>query len=172
MGSLRPQLIAQFLSESFITVAAAAVFAIMIVLLALPYFNEIAGKQISFPWNVPVFWLAILCFVLIAGLMAGSYPALYLSSFKPVKGLKVQVNSFPRQLLVAIQFTVSITLIVGTIVVYQQIQFARNRTVGYAREGLIKIFMDTRDLSIAMKSFATNCCSPVRQKVWLSHPGQ
>lgn len=146
MGSLRGQLITQFLSESFITVTVAAVFAIGLVLLALPYFNEIAGKQISFPWNAPAFWLAVLCFIFIAGLIAGSYPALYLSSFRPIKGLKLQGNSRPRQILVVIQFTVSMILIVGTIVIYQQIHFAKERPVGYTRQGLIKVFMDTGDL--------------------------
>jgi putative ABC transport system permease protein len=146
MGSLRQQLIVQFLSESFITVAIATVISIVIVLLALPYFNDIAAKRILFPWTSPFFWMAIVCFMLIAGLLAGSYPALYLSSFKPIKVLKSSFNPLPRKVLVVLQFTVSITLIVGTIVVYQQIQFAKDRPVGYTREGLIKAFMITPEL--------------------------
>lgn len=146
MGSLRQQLVVQFLSESFITVVIGAAFSFILVLLALPYFNEVAAKQISFPWDKPSFWIAILCFILIAGLMAGSYPALYLSAFKPVKILRSRMNSLPRKVLVVVQFAVSITLIIGTIVVYQQIQFAKNRPVGYTREGLINVFMVTPDL--------------------------
>jgi putative ABC transport system permease protein len=146
MGSLRLQLIIQFMSESFITVVIAAVGSIVVVLLALPYFNHIALKEISFPWNNSMFWLAILAFVFVAGLMAGSYPALYLSSFKPVKVLKARITSLPRKILVVVQFTVSVSLIVGTIVVYQQIQFAKDRPVGYTRNGLIKVFMVTPDL--------------------------
>jgi len=146
MGSLRQQLIAQFLSESFITVAIASAFSVVVVLLVLPYFNNVAAKQISFPWTNPVFWITIGCFVLIAGLMAGSYPALYLSSFKPVKILKARMNSLPRKVLVVTQFSVSATLIIGTIIVYQQIEYARNRPVGYTREGLIRVFRVTPDL--------------------------
>jgi putative ABC transport system permease protein len=146
MGSLRANLIVQFLSESFITVIIAAIGSIAFVLIALPYFNNIAVKQILFPWTNPFFWIAILGFILIAGLMAGSYPALYLSSFKPVKMLKGRMTSLPRKVLVVLQFTVSVSLIVGTIVVYQQIQFAKNRPVGYLREGLVKVFMVTPDL--------------------------
>jgi putative ABC transport system permease protein len=146
MGSLRPQLIVQFLSESFITVAIAAVFSIVLVLFTLPYFNDVAAKQISFPWDKPVFWMAIGCFVLVAGLMAGSYPALFLSSFKPMKIFKARMNSLPRKVLVVTQFAVSVTLIIGTIVVYQQIEFAKNRPVGYTRQGLIRVFRVTPDL--------------------------
>jgi ABC-type antimicrobial peptide transport system permease subunit len=146
MGSLRRQLIAQFLSESFITVLIAAACSIIIVLLALPFFNNVAAKQILFPWAQPAFWIAISVFIFIAGLLAGSYPALFLSAFKPIKVLKGRISSLPRKVLVVVQFTVSVSLIIGTIVVYQQIQFARNRPVGYSREGLIKVFMVTPDL--------------------------
>lgn len=146
MGSLRQQLVTQFLSESFITVTIAALCSIVIVLLALPYFNDVAAKQISFPWSNMIFWIAIAGFVFIAGLMAGSYPALYLSSFKPVKILKGRMSSLPRKILVVVQFTVSATLIIGTIVVYQQIQFGKNRSVGYSRNGLVTVFMITPDL--------------------------
>ncbi len=146
MGSLRQQLIAQFLSESFITVVIAAICSIVLVLLALPFFNDIAAKQILFPWSNPTFWLAILGFIFVAGLMAGSYPALYLSAFKPIKILRGRMTSLPRKVLVVLQFTVSVSLIVGTIIVYQQIEFAKNRPVGYSREGLIKVFMVTPDL--------------------------
>jgi putative ABC transport system permease protein len=146
MGSLRQQLIAQFLTESFITVAIAAVGAVVIALVALPYFNEIAGKRISFPWGRGIFWIGIAGFIFIAGLMAGSYPALYLSSFRPMKVLKARVNSLPRKVLVVLQFTVSVTLIFGTIIVYKQIQFAKNRPVGYSRTGLINVQMASLEL--------------------------
>lgn len=147
MGSLRPQLIFQFLSESFITVTIAAACSIIIVLLVLPFFNDVAAKRIEFPWSMPLFWLALIAFVFVAGLMAGSYPALYLSSFKPVKVLRSRMNPLPRRVLIVLQFTISLALIVGTIVVYQQIEFARNRPVGYTREGLISVSMITPELN-------------------------
>jgi ABC-type antimicrobial peptide transport system permease subunit len=151
MGSLRNQLVAQFLSESFVTVGIATLLAILAVALLLPSFNEIAAKKIAMPWDNTVFWLAILCFAFIAGLVAGSYPAFYLSSFRPVKVLKGTFRvgrfaSLPRKVLVVVQFSVSVSLIVGTIIVYQQIQFAKSRPVGYTREGLVTVLMLTPDL--------------------------
>jgi putative ABC transport system permease protein len=98
------------------------------------------------PWSNMYFWLSCIAFILFTGLLAGSYPSLYLSSFNPVSVLKGSLRvgryaSIPRKILVVVQFTVSITLIIGTIIVYQQIQFAKNRDVGYTREGLLMIPM-------------------------------
>jgi ABC-type antimicrobial peptide transport system permease subunit len=110
----------------------------------LPFFNEVAGKQISLLWASPFFWLAGISFSLITGLLAGIYPAFYLSSFKPIQVLKGTFQTgtsavIPRKVLVVVQFTVSITLIIGTLIVYQQVQFGKNRPVGYTREGLIMV---------------------------------
>lgn len=151
MGSYRNQLVMQFFSESFITVIIACSISIVLVVLVLPFFNDVAAKQISVPWTKNLFWVALLGFALVTGLLAGSYPALYLSAFKPVKVLKGTLNigrlaSLPRQALVVVQFTVSVVLIVGTVIVYQQIQFAKHRPVGYTREGLITVFKITPDL--------------------------
>src|SRR3978361_2237541 len=88
IGSLRRQLIYQFLSESLLVVAFAFIFAIILAQLGLPFFNEVAGKKITILWSSPLFWLAGIGFSLVTGLLSGSYPALYLSSFLPVKVLK------------------------------------------------------------------------------------
>jgi putative ABC transport system permease protein len=146
VGSLRRQLIGQFFSESLLTVFIAFAIALLLVQLILPYFNEIANKKLTILWYNPYFWIAALFFIAFTGLAAGSYPAFYLSSFRPVKVLKGtfkagRAASLPRKILVVLQFTVSVTLIIGTIVVYQQIQFAKNRPVGYTRDGLISIGM-------------------------------
>lgn len=151
MGSLRNQLIIQFFSESYITVVIAVAASIFLVVLALPVFNEVATKQITFPWTNLIFWSSILGFALFVGLLAGSYPAFYLSAFKPISVLKGTFRSgryasLPRKILVVFQFTVSVLLIVGTIVVYRQIDHARNRPVGYTREGLITVFKSSPDL--------------------------
>ena len=148
IGSARSQLVNQFLSESMLVVALALVLTFAIVLLAIPSFNNIADKQVSIPWSNPLFWLYTLSFAFFTGLLSGSYPAFYLSSFKPVKVLKGsfkvgRLASMPRKILVVLQFTVSIVLIIGTIVVFRQIQFASSRPVGYTREGLITIQMNT-----------------------------
>jgi len=152
IGSLRRQLIGQFLSESLVTASSALIVAIIIVMLSLPFFNNLADKQMSVPWLNPVFWLFALGFTLFTGLVSGSYPAFYLSGFEPIKVLKGTFRvgrfaSLPRKILVVIQFTVSVTLIISTVIVFRQIQFAKNRPVGYTREGLITVAMNTPELA-------------------------
>lgn len=147
VGSMRWQLIKQFFAESYLVVLLAFVLSVILVALFLPLFNEVAGKKIEIPWSSPVLWLASLAFIFITGLLSGSYPALYLSSFQPLKVLKgtFRVGKFasvPRKILVVTQFTVSVMLIIGTIIVYQQIQHAKNRPIGYTRSGLINLSME------------------------------
>ena len=125
--------------------------AFLLVQINLPWFNQLADKQMRIQWGNPVLWLAVLGFTVFTGLLSGSYPAFYLSSFDPVKVLKGTFRagrfaSLPRKVLVVMQFTVSITLIIGTVIVFRQIQHAKNRPVGYDRQGLISINMTTPDL--------------------------
>ena len=146
VGSMRWQLINQFFAESYLVVLLAFVLCLILVFFLLPLFNDVAGKKIGIPWQNPFFWIFSLAFILITGLLSGSYPAFYLSSFQPLKVLKgtFRVGKFasiPRKVLVVIQFTVSVMLIIGTIIVYQQIQHAKNRPIGYARNGLITLGM-------------------------------
>ena len=99
-----------------------------------------------------MFWLISFGFVIVTALAAGSYPAIYLSSFKPIKVLKGTFRAgkfaaIPRRMMVVIQFTVSITLIIGTIVIYKQIMHAQDRPIGYNKNGLIRIQMNTADLN-------------------------
>ncbi|HEY4111085.1 ABC transporter permease [Puia sp.] len=146
VGSLRRQLIVQFLSESLLTAGIAFLAAILLVSVLLPFFNEIASKQMIMPWTQPFFWAASLGFTILTGLIAGSYPALYLSSFRPVKVLKGVFKAgpaaaIPRRVLTVLQFTVSIVLIIGTIVVFRQIQYAQDRPLGYNSNGLVMIPM-------------------------------
>lgn len=151
IGSMKRQLITQFLTESLMMAVLAFVIAIILVLVFLPVFNHIASKQIQLPWQKSLFWLLCMLFTVFTGLIAGSYPAFYLSAFKPVAVLKGTYKSgrfsgLPRKVLVVVQFTVSVVLIIGTIVVFRQIQFAKNRPVGYSREGLITTAINTPDL--------------------------
>jgi putative ABC transport system permease protein len=151
IGSLRSQLVAQFYGESLLVAVISFVIALLLVLLALPMFNTFADKQISIPWFNPLLWLAGITFSVFTGLIAGSYPALYLSSFEPIKVLKGvfktgKLASLPRKVLVVTQFTVSIAMIIGTIIVFQQIQYARNRPVGYSRNGLVNMETHTTEI--------------------------
>jgi len=151
VGSLRSQLIRQFLSESLMVAFVSFIFSILLVILLLPLFNSLSAKNITLPWGSPVFWLCTLAFTVLTGLLSGSYPALYLSKFEPIKVLKGSFKvgrwaSMPRKVLVVLQFTFSIALIIGTIIVFKQIQFAKSRPVNYRREGLISVNGSTPDL--------------------------
>jgi len=151
LGSLRKQLITQFFSESLLVSVFAFVFSIILVQLALSWFNQVADKQMTILWSSLAFWIIGLVFTLFTGVIAGSYPAFYLSSFQPVKVLKGtfragRLASLPRKILVILQFTVSATLIIGTVVVFTQVQFTKNRPVGYSREGMIQVYHQTPDI--------------------------
>jgi ABC-type antimicrobial peptide transport system permease subunit len=148
IGSVRSQLITQFYSESLLIALMAFFLSLLLVQLSLPEFNQLADKKVAILWDNPLFWVAGIAFSLLTGLIAGSYPALYLSSFQPVKVLKgtFKVGRFaaiPRKVLVVVQFAVSIVLIIGTIIVFQQIQFAKNRPVGYSRANLLNVSLQT-----------------------------
>lgn len=151
IGSSRSQLVCQFYGESLLCVLLAFLVSLLLVKLSLPAFNGIAGKQISLPWNSLVFWLAGIGFSFITAIITGSYPAFYLSSFKPIKALRGafrvgRLASAPRKILVVLQFTVSIVLIIGTIVVIRQILFAKDRPIGYSQDGLVTIPIRTIEL--------------------------
>ena len=156
VGSLRSQLIGQFFSESLMVTAFAFIFSIILVLLILPWFNQVAGKTVGILWANPLFWVLGLGFTLFTGVVAGSYPAFYLSSFQPVKVLKGTFKAgryaaLPRKILVVLQFFVSATLIICTIIVFRQVQFTKNRPVGYDRTGLVQMGMKSDDIH---KNFA------------------
>ena len=136
IGSSRAGLIAQFLIESVIITFISFGFALALVQLALPAFNALIKTQIAIPYSSVAFWLIMAGYVLLTGVLAGSRPAFYLSSFKPVKVLKGAMRvgrsaTLPRKVLVVLQFTCSIALIICTVIVYQQIQYARSRPTGY-----------------------------------------
>jgi putative ABC transport system permease protein len=151
IGSLRSHLIVQFLGESVLLAVLAFLLAVVLAYSSLPFFNGIAAKRLQFPFDSVAFWAVALGFTLFTGILGGSYPAFYLSSFRPVKVLKGvfragRAATLPRQVLVTLQFTVSLSLIIGTIVVFRQIRVAKDRPVGYAREGLITVPINTDTL--------------------------
>jgi putative ABC transport system permease protein len=151
VGSMRAQLISQFFCESIVVALLAFVVSLGLVYLALPAFNQVADKRLTLLLTSPTFWLIGIGFSLFTGIIAGSYPALYLSSFQPVKVLKGTFRagrqaSIPRQVLVVFQFAASVILIIGTIVVFRQIEFAKDRPIGYDRNGLINVYLQTNDI--------------------------
>jgi hypothetical protein len=187
IGSLRRQLIAQFFCESIVVALVAFLLALGSAAIALPWFNELADKHIIIDWGKPGLWLTGLGASVLTGLLAGSYPALYLSSFRPLAVLKGSFKAgcwaaIPRRALVVLQFSVSILLTISTIVVFHQIQFARNRPAGYDRDQLLTLpitvpefagradLLRQRLLQTGMVAEAAMSSSPLTQ-VWESYTG-
>ncbi len=142
LGSSRKQLITQFFCESVLLTLIAFSFSVLLVFLLLPSFNVLVNKKLSLDISEPYVWLSAFVIIVFTGLVSGSYPALYLSSFNPAKVLKGNNLTgkkalLPRRILVTSQFVISILLISSTIIVYRQIQHVKNRPTGYASQNLI-----------------------------------
>ncbi len=147
IGSGRVELVFQFLIESVLLTFIAFIISILFVRLALPSFNSLTDSQIEIPFASVAFWLVIFGGIILTGLAAGSKPAFFLSSFNPVKVLKGSVHvgkaaALPRKILVVLQFSCSIALIVSTFIIYQQVQYARDRPSGYDKDRLMMMDMN------------------------------
>lgn len=146
VGALRPQLIAQFISESLLLSFISLLLAILIVYIMLPLFNQLANKSVSFnPSDIKIL-ISLLSIAIITGLLSGSYPAFFLSSFNPVKALNgakllKSQKSFLRNGLVVLQFSVAVVLIISTLVIYNQLQYIQNRDIGFNKENLLYMKM-------------------------------
>lgn len=141
-GAIRGQLILQFLSEAVFISFLSLFLALCIVWLFLPVFNGLADRQLVIPFSDASFWLDFFGIALLTGLISGSYPALFLSGFNPVKVLKGNIRSMGgnllfRNALVVIQFTASIILLVGTVVIYNQLKFIKERNPGFEKANLL-----------------------------------
>ena len=144
LGSRRVYLILQFYGESILISILSFVFAIILVLAALPAYNQLVNKQLAIDFSSTEFWLFSLLVIALTGVVSGSYPSLYLSSFDPIKTLKGKVSigkhaNLPRKILVVLQFGFAVILIICTIVITRQIDIAKSRDLGYSQEGLISI---------------------------------
>ncbi|MES1160785.1 MAG: ABC transporter permease, partial [Bacteroidota bacterium] len=152
MGARRSALIQQFMTESVLMALLAFILSLALTAGLLPVFNRLIDLRLKVPFNSVPAWCLALGITLFTGLLAGSYPALFLSSFNPVNVLKGQVTAVkaaikPRQALVVIQFTFTICLIVMSIYVYRQINYIKDRPVGYDRNGLVEIPIDGKLLT-------------------------
>lgn len=144
LGSKRGQLIMQFYGESILISLISYLFAILLVFVALPSYNNLVDKQLFVDFASSEFWIFSLAIILVTGVISGSYPSLYLSSFNPVKTLKGKISvgknaNLPRRILVMLQFGFAIVLIISTIVILKQIDLAKSRDIGYSQEGLISM---------------------------------
>ncbi len=142
IGAARSTLLGQFLSEAILLTFVSMLIAMFMVAALLPAFNELTGKQMVIPAGQPIFWLSVSGLLLVTGVVAGSYPAFFLSSLNPVRVLKSSLVFTPgatlfRKALVVFQFTLCIVLIVGMIVIYRQVQYVQTKNLGYDRENLV-----------------------------------
>ena len=186
LGSGKRQLILQFYFEAMILTFIAFIFSVITVLALLPLFNTLVDKHLTIPFAQPMFWLGAIAIILFTGVIAGSYPALYLSSFNPVKVLKGTFRpgknaTLPRHTLVVVQFVISIVLISSTIIVYQQVQHLKNRDMGYDPDNLIMVpsspdiqknyaVIKQELLQTGMINAVTRTLSPVTS-IWWKSPG-
>ncbi len=161
LGTYRGQLIFQFIGESILMVFFAFIFSLLLIETFLPLFNDITGKEISLGFfNNPLIILFVIVFLLLVGFLAGSYPALFLSKFKPIEVLKTSSkpgtgSSFLRKGLVVFQFSISIILIIGTIIVYKQLSFFQNQKLGFDREKVLILNIPDESLLSKVKTLKT-----------------
>jgi ABC-type antimicrobial peptide transport system permease subunit len=143
-GAIKSVLMRQFLSEALMITLISISLSVVLVAILLPYFNQLTEKQISFPYSNIYFWISLIALTFITGIASGIYPAVFLSSFKPITVLKGTLkfsnsSSFLRKGLVVFQFVLSIVLITGTIIISQQVNFIQKINLGYDRENLVYI---------------------------------
>ncbi|MGN6397042.1 MAG: ABC transporter permease [Mucilaginibacter sp.] len=184
LGSDKKQLVMQFFAESMMLSLAAFTLAVLAVYLLMPAFNSMVQKHLSLNIADPLFWMGAVVIILFTGIMAGSYPALYLSSFNPVKVLKGTFAAgksavLPRRILVVGQFVISIFLIAATLIIYKQIQHVKDRNLGYNVNNLImmpstpntdKSFRSIKDdmLKSGIVKEVTRTSSPITDIWWRS----
>ncbi len=186
LGSGKKQLILQFFFESISLAIVAFVISVTAVYLLLPSFNHLVGHHLVLDFTQPFFWMGSVAIVLFTGIVAGSYPALYLSSFNPIKVLKGtrlagRKSVVPRHVLVVAQFAISILLISATVIIYQQIQHVKDRDLGYNPDNLIMMpvtdatqknyaIIKNELLKTGMVSAVTRTSSPITE-IWWRNPG-
>ncbi|MDQ4139940.1 MAG: ABC transporter permease, partial [Bacteroidota bacterium] len=151
LGAYQQHLIKQFLTESVLVASLAVILAIGVIYAILPWFNTFTEKQLILPFTNPLLYVFLVLVAVVAGILAGSYPAFFLSSFQPVKVLKGRLsgsagNPFLRKALVVFQFSISIFLIVGTVVIFRQMQYVQDKQLGFAKENILKIPVDNNDI--------------------------
>ncbi len=161
LGAMRNHLVWQFIGESVLLATIACLFSVGLLLLAMPWYNGLLGYTLTLPWNTFYIYLFLIGVIIVVGFLAGSYPAFFLSRFSPVQALKGKLRlgkggSLFRQALVVVQFSISVFLIVGVIIIYNQMSFVKNKQLGYDKEQTMVIPIDNEDFYNNRKSFKTN----------------
>lgn len=157
MGSLRSHLVNQFLMESILLSLFSFVIALLFATLAMPLFNDLAGRQLNIPWDSPTFFLVVFGFAFIIGIFAGTYPAFFLSAFRPINVLKGNMSlgmksGLIRSGLVVFQFSISIILLVGTFTVQRQLSYIQQKKIGFNKDQVI-VIKDAYAMGDQLQSF-------------------
>ena len=144
LGSSRNRLVSQFFTETFIMTFLAVILALLLTAIAMPWFNELTTRTMNIPWSTPGFWLILLGGIILVSLLAGSYPALFLSSFDPIQSLQTSLSKQGkhgklRSGLVVFQFAIAIALIIGTLLIYNQLQYIQSKKLGFDKEQVIVV---------------------------------
>jgi putative ABC transport system permease protein len=160
LGARRNSLIWQFIGESVLLTTIACIFSIALLLLVMPWYNQLLGYSLTASWNTLSIYAFLTGIIIVIGFLAGSYPAFILSAFSPVNALKGKLRlgkggaSF-RQVLVVVQFSISVFLIVGTIIITKQMNFVKNKQLGYNKEQTVIVPIDNKDIYNNMHVFKT-----------------
>lgn len=160
LGALRNNLVWQFIGESVLLTAISCLLAVGLLLLAMPWYNQLLGYSLVISWSSLPIYLFLVGVIIIVGFLAGSYPAFFLSAFSPIQALKGKLKlgksgaSF-RQVLVVVQFSISVFLIVGTIIISKQMGYLKNKQLGYNKEQTVIVPIDNDDIYKNMNSFKT-----------------
>jgi putative ABC transport system permease protein len=160
LGALRNSLIWQFIGESILLTTIACILSVLLLLMVMPWYNQLLGYSLTVPWNALPVYAFLAGIIIVAGFLAGSYPAFVLSAFSPVNALKGKLKlgkggaSF-RQVLVVVQFSISVFLIVGTIIITKQMSYVKNKQLGYNKEQTVIVPIDNNDIYQNMHVFKT-----------------
>jgi putative ABC transport system permease protein len=159
MGAKRRQLISQFIGESLLLTLISCIFAVFLLQLLMPLYNQLLGYTLKFPWTVPVIYYFLAGVIAVVGILAGSYPAFFLAAFSPVKALKGKIiigrsSVIFRQALVVVQFSISVLLIIGTIIIMTQMKYVKEKELGYNKEQTVVVPIDNEDIYKNMISFS------------------
>ncbi|TKK68254.1 FtsX-like permease family protein [Ilyomonas limi] len=161
LGALRKSLVWQFIGESVLLTTISCLFSVALLLLIMPWYNQLLGYSLTVSWNTLPIYLFLIGVIIIVGFLAGSYPAFFLSAFSPVQALKGKLRlgksgATFRQALVVIQFSISVFLIVGTIIITKQMRYVKIKQLGYNKEQTITIPIDNNDIYNNMNVFKTD----------------
>ncbi len=161
LGALRNNLVWQFIGESVLLTTISCIISVVLLLLALPWLNQLLGYSLTVSWNAFRNYLFLTGVIIVVGFFAGSYPAFFLSAFSPIQALKGKLRlgkggSIFRQALVIVQFSISVFLIVGTVIITKQMGYIKNKQLGYNKEQAMVVRIDNNDIYQNMDLFKTD----------------